>query len=89
MKVRFLRESDFMFILNRAVHSYDDGCELQPVQVFKSYKAALKAKKEWLDMVKDMLEEAGIEYEFDGVRDEIFAGEDSWDAWIEKVPVNA
>jgi hypothetical protein len=76
-----------VYVLNRAVHSYDDGCELQPEEVFTSYMTAKKAKEEWLDMVKDMLEDAGIEYEVGD--DEIFAGEDSWDAWIETVHVNA
>ena len=78
-----------MFILNRAVHSYDDGCELQPEMVFEDYNEAVKAKNEWLDMVKDMLDEHGLEYEFDKDHDEIFGPEDSWDAWIETVKVNA
>ena len=74
-----------MFVLNRAVHSPDDGCEVQPEQVFTCKSAANKAKEEWLGMVKNMLEDAGIEYEVGD--DEIFAGEDSWDAWIETVRV--
>lgn len=75
-----------VYILNREVNSYDDGSELQPQEVYTNYRKAVKAKKEWFDMVKDMLDDAGIEYEV-GV-DEIFAGEDSWNAWVETCDVD-
>ncbi len=69
-----------VYVLNRVVNSYDDGSELQPQEVYSSHRKAVKAKEEWLDMVKDMLDDAGIEYEV--ADDAVYAGEDSWNAWI-------
>ena len=69
------------FVLNRAIHT-PEGCELTEIP-FKTYEEAVEARKEWFEDVKFMLETAGIEYEVDEDRYEIFDGEDSWDAWIE------
>lgn len=73
-----------VFVLHRIIRDAD-GCEEMPVQIYSTPEKAEEAAENWFDMVKDMLTENNIEFEQE--EDTIYAGEDSWEAWVETCDV--
>ena len=73
-----------VWVLNRVVRSDDDGAEMQAPLIFNNEAEACRAKEEWIEDVKYMLEEQNIEYEYEP-RGNVYAyGFETygWEAWV-------